>query len=700
MRMSIPSITLSFPYRIALAVALFLAPLMLSTTRSFAQDPCGGHGSKGSTTNTGTEFLLVYDENELPEYTDGSYQDIFLATLDQPAKITVTCKHYTTYSRVFNLAANSSMTYHLSVDLDPLMNSSEVVDNTVVHVVSDNSIACYGMNHKTYTTDAFLALPRNTATTDYRVMSYANSALMSVGNQRQSEFSVAAFSDNTNVTITPSARTLSGKPAGAPITFTLNAGDGVQIQADPNTALLDLTGSHVTSDQPVVVFGAHVRAEVPVGYQQQNGTTSRDHLSEEIPPTSTWGQGFICTSFSPRATGDLLRIQALNDNTSVKFDGKLVATLAHDKWFDSLITGPVAVETSGPALAGMFAHTATTNQGQGDPFLAIAPPVNQSYTDYTFFTSQDSSYTENDVVVVTEQSGAGKITMDGNVIPAASYTPLTTPLPFQITPPISHNYAVATVHASPGAHHISTTNDAEHGFTILAYGFGRVDSYGYTAGALLKPLRGVHMSTGDNPGVTPGAKVQNVVDVRNILAARVYLDSCIVTLDGDAGKYYTAKVRENFGFDNGHLEMGEHELIHIDINPPLVNAMMGTVKFYTHSALWNDFETSDARIRLQPVQTATVAATATEAGGFSSSYPNPFSSFTTISFTLPKHGDLSLKVYDDLGRLVTTLIDQQVASGPYNVRFEQPGLPAGHYLYELKSESLNINERHSIVLSK
>jgi hypothetical protein len=515
-----------------------------------------------------------------------------------------------------------------------------------------------------------------------------------MGNERQSEFGLAAFEDNTKVTITPSALTIGGKTAGTPISYTLNAGEGVQIQAEPFTNLLDLTGSHVTSDKPIVVYGAHVRAEVPVGYQQEMNTTSRNHLTEAIPPTSTWGQAFVCTNFGPRTSGDLMRILALNDGTVVKFDGNQRVTLNHDQWYDTLITGPVAVETSGPALAAMLAHTATTLQGTGDPFLAIEPPVVEAYNDFTFYASEDPAFTINNVIIVTEQSGVGRISIDGNLLLAASFTPIATPLN-------GKNWSIATINVTPGSHHIVSSNvDETNGFTILSYGLGRVDGYGYTAGALLKPVRGVFLKPGDNPGIVSSTKHENVVNIRDILANRVYLDSTQVILDGDAVNMYTAKVREDLAMDVSHIEEGEELTVHIDVNPPLQTPVMATVKCFTHTALWVDLDPGVTRIRLMPTVAASVNGAVQAQSEISTAYPNPFQAGTNISFNMPQRADVTLKVYDDLGRIVATLLDQEVAAGPISVRFEKVGLPAGHYTYELKSDKLNLSERQSIVLAK
>ncbi len=73
--------------------------------------------------------------------------------------------------------------------------------------------------------------------------------------------------------------------------------------------------------------------------------------------------------------------------------------------------------------------------------------------------------------------------------------------------------------------------------------------------------------------------------------------------------------------------------------------------------------------------------------GFSLSqnYPNPFNPETTISYKLPAASQVSLKVYDMLGREVVTLVSEFQQAGTYNcqLRIENGELPSGMYLYRL-----------------
>ncbi|MXW64436.1 MAG: T9SS type A sorting domain-containing protein [Bacteroidetes bacterium SB0662_bin_6] len=67
----------------------------------------------------------------------------------------------------------------------------------------------------------------------------------------------------------------------------------------------------------------------------------------------------------------------------------------------------------------------------------------------------------------------------------------------------------------------------------------------------------------------------------------------------------------------------------------------------------------------------------------SQNYPNPFNPQTTIDYALPQAGNVSLIVYDMLGREVDVLLDGPQAAGRHTVRFGANHLPNGTYVYRL-----------------
>ncbi len=69
----------------------------------------------------------------------------------------------------------------------------------------------------------------------------------------------------------------------------------------------------------------------------------------------------------------------------------------------------------------------------------------------------------------------------------------------------------------------------------------------------------------------------------------------------------------------------------------------------------------------------------------SQNYPNPFNPTTKITFALPKSGLVTLKVYDILGREVSTLVNEVKNAGTYTVEFDASNLSSGIYFYRLES---------------
>lgn len=69
-------------------------------------------------------------------------------------------------------------------------------------------------------------------------------------------------------------------------------------------------------------------------------------------------------------------------------------------------------------------------------------------------------------------------------------------------------------------------------------------------------------------------------------------------------------------------------------------------------------------------------------------YPNPFNPATTINYSVPKSGHVTLKIFDSLGREVATLVDEYKQPGNYEVKLNVEtrhgaSLPSGIYFYQL-----------------
>lgn len=69
----------------------------------------------------------------------------------------------------------------------------------------------------------------------------------------------------------------------------------------------------------------------------------------------------------------------------------------------------------------------------------------------------------------------------------------------------------------------------------------------------------------------------------------------------------------------------------------------------------------------------------------SQNYPNPFNPSTLIRYDLSTNMEVSLKIFDVLGREVATLVDGKRSAGSHQVRFDGAGLSSGVYFYQLRT---------------
>ncbi len=82
----------------------------------------------------------------------------------------------------------------------------------------------------------------------------------------------------------------------------------------------------------------------------------------------------------------------------------------------------------------------------------------------------------------------------------------------------------------------------------------------------------------------------------------------------------------------------------------------------------------------------------------SQNYPNPFNPSTIISYSLPVSGQVTLSVFDVLGREIATLINEQKEAGTHNVVFDASNLAGGVYYYKIQSG--NYTETRKLILLK
>ena len=87
-------------------------------------------------------------------------------------------------------------------------------------------------------------------------------------------------------------------------------------------------------------------------------------------------------------------------------------------------------------------------------------------------------------------------------------------------------------------------------------------------------------------------------------------------------------------------------------------------------------------------------------------YPNPFNPVTTIKFSIPAlsfphvlSGNplATLKIYDVLGRLIKTLVNEKLEAGEYEVQFNSTEFSSGVYFYRFTAGSFNDSKKMLLI---
>jgi len=343
--------------------------------------------------------------------------------------------------------------------------------NTPITVYQFNSLEYTLNNSFSYSNDASLLFP----STVWRKSHYA-AAWQPLGGTNASELAVTAAHAGTNVTITSKADTMAdqGAPAftaGTPQTVMLNAGDVLEIASITG----DLTGSLITSDQPVTVVSGHFCADVP------DGVAACDHLEETMFPVDTLGTHYMVNAPAvtsiPDGKVEVVRVIATGDNTSLSYDPPQAGapgTIAHAGDFIEIdnTAASFLITSDQKVLVAQYMEGQDAGGGTGDPSMALAVPVEQFRSSYLFHApvTYDSNYVD-----VTAPTGA-MVVLDG--------------MPLAFTPIGSSGYGLARVAglstgaAMDGNH--SITGDMPFGITV--YGYGQYTSYWYPGGLNLAKI--------------------------------------------------------------------------------------------------------------------------------------------------------------------------------------------------------------------
>jgi endoglucanase len=78
-------------------------------------------------------------------------------------------------------------------------------------------------------------------------------------------------------------------------------------------------------------------------------------------------------------------------------------------------------------------------------------------------------------------------------------------------------------------------------------------------------------------------------------------------------------------------------------------------------------------------------------------FPNPFNPVTSIRYRVGTHGQVSLSVFDLLGKKITTLVEEIQSPGSYCVLFDGNELPSGTYIYNMTAGAVRESRKMTLI---
>jgi hypothetical protein len=247
-----------------------------------------------------------------------------------------------------------------------------------------------------------------------------------------------------------------------PYTIVLERGQTYQLR-HTNDAPGDLTGTIITADKPIAVFGSHRCANV-----LSDDLVFCDYIVEQLLPTTMAGTEFVTLSLATRSGGDTLRCLAVQDQTELSVHGGAAVTLNRGEYFQTVAAGGGIIASTKPIFVTQFANSSDFDAVvNADPFMVVVPPRRFFSTNVMVCTA-GTNFVSHYVNVVAPLGSS--VELDGM------------PVALNLIP--SSGYAGARVPVAPGAHNLEGTQP----FGVMVYGFAEYESYGWPGGLFIGEL--------------------------------------------------------------------------------------------------------------------------------------------------------------------------------------------------------------------
>jgi len=430
---------------------LFMLLLLFGASRIFAQS------------TVGTDFWVTILPNGDTEHSQSPMEPSLRITGERPCSGTV-ANPFTGWVEPFEVAEGQAAVISIPLEQAYVQDSSDCILETALRVVASDSVSVFIADYRRASFDVSCAFPISSLGSDYLVQTF------NAGGDQEGEravLSVIAVEDNTTVDFLLSCDTKYGHHANEPFSVTLQAGQCYQLQS---SFYQNFNGSRVSvrnKKQRIAVFAGNRSVAVPgisVSYL--------DHAQEQMMPATALGRRFVVTQTCQREI-DWIRITTLKDHCKIWKNGTLMGTINTNQPYDFSITESeptLFLETSEPAMVGLYFRGCGDPWSVGDPAMVIIQPVEQQVESATFCTFHTYYSHTHFANIVCETNHVSGMMLDTTNIA----------MQFDLVPG-NTAYSYARIQLANGVHRLS--NNAG-GFVSHVYGHGVYEGYSFLPGSM------------------------------------------------------------------------------------------------------------------------------------------------------------------------------------------------------------------------
>lgn len=434
-----------------------------------------------NTSNEGTEFYAAFPSHvaaNINGFRPLANYSIFITGKEASTGIVTVGS----FSQRFNLAQPNTVIEIRVPRVDAYIDNVEsgrVLSNRAIRVLVDAGkpkVVVYGHIFAGARSAASLILPKDALGQQYYSMNYTSGNTQDGGLNHivliASEPDTKIFFKRNGSDLIPGGILL---PNAGDVYEYLSGQDltGVSVSVDPETSAC----------KKFAMFSGTTNSSITAA-TGCIGNVSSDPLYQQNYPVESWGKtyGFVpFSSKSPSGTnvrtrGNYIRIVAKENNTPIQFNGAVVATLNAGQFYQTISptnTPTYISSTKAIAVAQYSLTQSCAGGGVSDPDMVILNPIEYNIKNITVYSSNKEAISENYVNVLIKTSAAASFRVNG-AAPKGSFVAL----------PGSPDLSYLQLNLNQYPTQIFNLS-ATDGFNAIAYGFGDVESYAYSAGTNL-----------------------------------------------------------------------------------------------------------------------------------------------------------------------------------------------------------------------